>query len=353
MSVGLINNSSIERRHAKDFDKKNKVLFYLGSHENGNFYSQGSSYSREVREKITSILKNKGLLDEKLIGELSDVCLTKKCSTEEDRERKGDSIVEVAKAISLAQRNKVLNYLEEHKNDNSYPQEVRNEISFILDGEILRLGYVISNKDLLDEELIDELYNACLTKACLNKEDRKRKGEAIVKVAKKMHDEKKETEKNTKLNGVKKSDQTGNSPQWCEKDINSEKVKDSSKLKESYDEVLNTFRGRDLKVSLFEINGKIIGENYEIKAVKSGDIQSKGKNSDKRVTFDDLTGVSMLSLYDMPCDKNSVNSTFAIPKEEALSKKEKIDFTNKNRDKNEKLIEAKMLNLMQKQQEAK
>ena len=95
-------------------------------------------------------------------------------------------------------------------------------------------------------------------------------------------------------------------------------------MKESYDEVLNTFRGRDLKMSLFEINGKIIVENYEIKAVKSGDIQSKGKNSDKRVTFDDLTGVSMLSLYDMPCDKNSVNSTFAIPKEEALSKKEKI-----------------------------
>ena len=124
-------------------------------------------------------------------------------------------------------------------------------------------------------------------------------------------------------------------------------------MKESYDEVLNTFRGRDLKMSLFEINGKIMVENYEIKAVKSGDIQSKGKNSDKRVTFDDLTGVSMLSLYDMPCDKNSVNSTFAIPKEEALSKKEKIDFTNKNRDKNEKLIEAKMLNLMQKQQEAK
>ena len=157
---------------------------------------------------------------------MSDVCLTKKCSTEEDRERKGDSIVEVAKAISLAQRNKVLNYLEEHKNDNSYPQEVRNEISFILDGEILRLGYVISNKDLLDEELIDELYNACLTKACLNKEDRKRKGEAIVKVAKKIRDEREQVEKNTKLNGVKKNNQTGNSPQWWEKDINSEKVKD-------------------------------------------------------------------------------------------------------------------------------
>lgn len=94
-----INNSSIERRHAKDFDKKNKVLFYLGSYGNGNSYSQGSSYSREVREKITFILKNKGLLDEKLIGELYDVCLTKKCSTEEDRERKGDSIVKVAKKI--------------------------------------------------------------------------------------------------------------------------------------------------------------------------------------------------------------------------------------------------------------
>lgn len=125
------------------------------------------------------------------------------------------------------------------------------------------------------------------------------------------------------MNGVKKSDQTGNSPQWWEKDINSEKVKDSSKLKESYDEVLNTFRGRDLKMSLFEINGKIIGENYEIKAVKSGDIQSKGKNSDKRVTFDDLRGVSVLPFYDMPCDKNNVNSTFAIPKEEALSQKRK------------------------------
>ena len=39
VSVGLINNSSIERRHAKDFDKKNKILFYLESHENGNSYS--------------------------------------------------------------------------------------------------------------------------------------------------------------------------------------------------------------------------------------------------------------------------------------------------------------------------
>jgi hypothetical protein len=240
------------------------VLFFLERHENGNSYSQGSSYLQEVREKITSILKNKGLLDEKLIGELSDVCLTKKCSTEEDRERKG---------------------------------------------------------------------------------------EAIVKVAKKIRDEKKETEKNTELNGVKKSDQTGNSPQWWEKDINSEKVKDSSKLKESYDEVLNTFRGRDLKVSLFEINGKIIGENYEIKAVKSGDIQSKGKNSDKRVTFDDLRGVNVLPFYkDMTCDKNGVNSTFAIPKKEALSKKERIDFTDKNRQKNEKLIEARIRNLIKKQQ---
>ena len=121
-------------------------------------------------------------------------------------------------------------------------------------------------------------------------------------------------------------------------------------MKESYDEVLNTFRGRDLKVSLFEINGKIIGENYEIKAVKSGDIQSKGKNSDKRVTFDDLTGVSVLPFYDMPCDKNNVNSTFAIPKEEALSKKERIDFTNKNRSKNKKLIEARIRNRLKKQQ---
>ena len=151
------------------------------------------------------------------------------------------------------------------------------------------------------------------------------------------------------MNGVKKSDQTGNSPQWWEKDINSEKVKDSSKLKESYDEVLNTFRGRDLKMSLFEINGKIIGENYEIKAVKSGDIQSKGKNSDKRVTFDDLRGVNVLPFYkDMTCDKNSVNSTFAIPKKEALSKKERIDFTDKNRQKNEKLIEARIRNLIKK-----
>ena len=215
-------------------DKKNKVLFYLGSHENGNSYSQGSSYLQEVREKITSILKNKGLLD---------------------------------------------------------------------------------------EELIDEFYNACLTKACSTEEDRKRKGEAIVKVAKKIRDEREQVEKNTKLNGVKKNNQIGNLPQRWEKNLNSEKAKDSSKLKESYDEVLNTFRGRDLKVSLFEINGKIIGENYEIKAVKSGDIQSKGKNSDKRVTFDDLTGVNVLPFYDMPCDKNNVNSTFAIPKEEALSQK--------------------------------
>jgi hypothetical protein len=51
------------------------------------------------------------------------------------------------------------------------------------------------------------------------------------------------------------------------------------------------------------------------------------------VTFDDLTGVSVLAFYDMPCDKNNVNSTFAIPKKEALSKKERIDFTNKNRQK--------------------
>lgn len=123
VSVGLINNSSIERRHAKDFDKKNKILFFLERHENGN----------------------------------------------------------------------------------SYSQEVRNEISFILDGEILRLGYVISNKDLLDEELIDELYNACLTKACSTEEDRKRKGEAIAKVAKKIRDEREQVEKNTKLNGVKKN----------------------------------------------------------------------------------------------------------------------------------------------------
>lgn len=122
-------------------------------------------------------------------------------------------------------------------------------------------------------------------------------------------------------------------------------------MKESYDEVLNTFRGRDLKMSLFEINGKIIGENYEIKAVKSGDIQSKGKNSDKRVTFDDLRGVNVLPFYkDMTCDKNSVNSTFAIPKKEALSKKERIDFTDKNRQKNEKLIEARIRNLIKKQQ---
>ena len=190
-----INNSSIENRPAKDFDKRNKVLNYLGEHKNGNSYSQGSSYLQEVREKITSILKNKGLLDEKLIGELSDVCLTKKCSTEEDRERKGDSIVEVAKAISLAQRNKVLNYLEEHKNDNSYSQEVRNEISFILEGKSLRLGYKISNIDVLDEELIDELYNACLIKECSTKEDRKIEGNVIIEVAKKMRDEKKRQRK--------------------------------------------------------------------------------------------------------------------------------------------------------------
>ena len=52
----------------------------------------------------------------------------------------------------------------------------------------------------------------------------------------------------------------------------------------------------------------------------------------------------------MPCDKNSVNSTFAIPKKEALSKKERIDFTDKNRQKNEKLIEARIRNLIKKQQ---
>ena len=181
VSVGLINNSSIERRHAKDFDKRNKVLNYLGEHKNDNSYSQGISYLQEVREKITSILKNKGLLD---------------------------------------------------------------------------------------EELIDELYNACLTKACSIEEDRKRKGEAIVKVAKKIRDEREQVEKNTKLNGVKKNNQIGNLPQRRE-------------------------------------------------------IQSKEKNSDKRVTFDDLRGVSVLPFYDMPCDKNNVNSTFAIPKEEALSQKRK------------------------------
>ena len=103
MSVGLINNSSIENRPAKNLDKKNKILFFLERHENGNSYSQGSSYSREVRD----------------------------------------------------------------------------EISFILEGEILRLGYVISNKDLLDEELIDELYNVCLTNACSTEEDRKKKAKLL------------------------------------------------------------------------------------------------------------------------------------------------------------------------------
>ena len=59
----------------------------------------------------------------------------------------------------------------------------------------------------------------------------------------------------------------------------------------------------------------------------------------------------MLPFYkDMPCYKNSVNSTFAIPKKEALSKKERIDFTDKNRQKNEKLIEARIRNLIKKQQ---
>lgn len=206
-----INNSSIERRHAKDFDKKNKILFFLERHENGNSYSQGISYLQEVREKITSILKNKGLLD---------------------------------------------------------------------------------------EELIDELYNACLTNACSTEEDRKRKGEAIAKVAKKIRDKREQVEKNTKLNGVKKNNQIGNLPQRREK-------------------------------------------------------ESKGKNYDKHVIFDDLTGVSVLPFYDMPCDKNNVNSTFAIPKKEALSKKEKIDFTDKNRSENKKLIEARIRNRTKKQQEAK
>ena len=222
------NNSNIENRPAKDFDKRNKVLNYLGEHKNDNSYSQGISYLQEVREKITSILKNKGLLD---------------------------------------------------------------------------------------EELIDELYNACLIKECSTKEDRKIEGNVIIEVAKKIRDKREQVEKNIKLNGVKKNNQIGNLPQRREKNLNSEKVKDSSKL-----------------------------ENYEIKAVKSGDIQSKGKNSDKRVTFDDLTGVSVLPFYDMPCDKNNVNSTFAIPKEEALSKKERIDFTDKNRSENKKLIEARIRN---------
>lgn len=251
------NNSNIENRPAKDFDKRNKVLNYLGEHKNDNSYSQGISYLQEVREKITSILKNKGLLD---------------------------------------------------------------------------------------EELIDELYNACLIKECSTKEDRKIEGNVIIEVAKKIRDKREQVEKNIKLNGVKKNNQIGNLPQRREKNLNSEKVKDSSKLKESYDDVLKNFRRSDLGKSIIEINGKIIGENYEIKAVKSGDIQSKGKNSDKRVTFDDLTGVSVLPFYDMPCDKNNVNSTFAIPKEEALSKKERIDFTDKNRSENKKLIEARIRN---------
>ena len=55
---------------------------------------------------------------------------------------------------------------------------------------------------------------------------------------------------------------------------------------------------------------------------------------------------------DMPCDKNNVNSTFAIPKKEALSKKERIDFTNKNMSKNKKLIEARIRNRLEKQQKA-
>ena len=117
-----------------------------------------------------------------------------------------NSSIENRPAKDFDKRNKVLNYLGEHKNDNSYSQEVRNEISFILEGKSLRLGYIISNIDVLDEELIDELYNACLIKECSTEEDRKRKGEAIAKVAKKIRDEREQVEKNTKLNGVKKND---------------------------------------------------------------------------------------------------------------------------------------------------
>lgn len=90
---------NIENRPVKNLDMRNKILFYLESHENGNSYSQGISYLQEVREKITSILKNKGLLDEELIDELYNACLIKECSTKEDRKIEGNVIIEVAKKM--------------------------------------------------------------------------------------------------------------------------------------------------------------------------------------------------------------------------------------------------------------
>lgn len=192
------------------FAKKEEVLYRLTLRRGYDDY-----YSAEVNAVIDYILGKKDRLNEKFIDELSEKCSIEGCITEEDRKKEGDAIVKAAKKwfeesnqtevgtekfTTLAKKEKILLYLEGHKNGNSYSQgssysqKVREKITFIL-----------KNKNLLDEKLIDELYDACLIKACFNEEDRKRKGEAIVCAADRICEKSKgikektdESEENTK-----------------------------------------------------------------------------------------------------------------------------------------------------------
>ena len=76
------------------------------------------------------------------------------------------------------------------------------------------------------------------------------------------------------MNGVKKSDQTGNSPQWCEKDINSEKVKHSEKKKEYNKRVEFCPTEKNIVLS-FNNEEKLI-------KVQGEDVSSKSKSKPKK-----------------------------------------------------------------------